>query len=88
MQPCCAQVRAVQAYLEHVLASTDQKLLVFAHHRDLLDGIEFAMNKCARARSPSSGCRRCPVLGGLGQHMLLSCSHAPRGVQCCNFWPV
>ena len=46
--PVPAQVRAVQAYLEHVLQSTDQKLLVFAHHRDLLDGIEFAMNKCAR----------------------------------------
>lgn len=39
------QIKAVQEYLKELLESTDQKLLVFAHHKDLLDGIEFIMNK-------------------------------------------
>ena len=41
------QVKAVQEYLKELLENTDQKLLVFAHHKELLDGVEFAMNKCA-----------------------------------------
>ena len=41
----CVQIKAVQEYLKELLESTDQKLLVFAHHKDLLDGIEFTMNK-------------------------------------------
>ena len=44
-----AQVKAVQEYLKELLENTDQKLLVFAHHKDLLDGVEFIMNKCAAA---------------------------------------
>jgi hypothetical protein len=36
----------VQEYLKDLLETTDQKLLVFAHHKDLLDGIEFVMNRC------------------------------------------
>ena len=43
------QVKAVQEYLKELLENTDQKLLVFAHHKDLLDGVEFIMNKCAAA---------------------------------------
>lgn len=35
----------MQEYLKELLETTDQKLLVFAHHKDLLDGIEFIMNK-------------------------------------------
>lgn len=41
------QVKAVQEYLKEMLENTDQKLLVFAHHKELLDGVEFIMNKCA-----------------------------------------
>ena len=41
------QVKAVQEYLKELLETTDQKLLVFAHHKDMLDGIEFIMNKSA-----------------------------------------
>ena len=37
----------MQEYLKELLENTDQKLLVFAHHKDLLDGVEFIMNKCA-----------------------------------------
>ena len=37
----------MQEYLKELLENTDQKLLVFAHHKELLDGVEFAMNKCA-----------------------------------------
>ena len=44
-----AQVKAVQEYLKELLETTDQKLLVFAHHKDLLDGIEFIMNKSGPA---------------------------------------
>ena len=36
----------MQEYLKEMLENTDQKLLVFAHHKDLLDGVEFVMNKC------------------------------------------
>ena len=36
----------MQEYLKELLENTDQKLLVFAHHKELLDGVEFAMNKC------------------------------------------
>ncbi|EIE23396.1 P-loop containing nucleoside triphosphate hydrolase protein [Coccomyxa subellipsoidea C-169] len=39
------KVKAVQEYLKELLETTDQKLLVFAHHKDMLDGIEFIMNK-------------------------------------------
>jgi hypothetical protein len=42
-------VKAVQEYLKELLETTDQKLLVFAHHKDLLDGIEFIMNKSGPA---------------------------------------
>ena len=43
----------MQEYLKELLENTDQKLLVFAHHKDLLDGVEFIMNKCA-ALHPAS----------------------------------
>ena len=46
----------MQEYLKELLENTDQKLLVFAHHKDLLDGVEFIMNKCA-ALHPSSPAR-------------------------------
>lgn len=39
----------MQEYLKELLENTDQKLLVFAHHKDLLDGVEFVMNKYAAA---------------------------------------
>ena len=42
-------MKAVQEYLKELLENTDQKLLVFAHHKDLLDGVEFVMNKYASA---------------------------------------
>ena len=45
MLGCPLQVKAVQEYLKELLENTDQKLLVFAHHKELLDGVEFAMNK-------------------------------------------
>lgn len=47
MDVLCVQVKAVQEYLKELLETTDQKLLVFAHHKDMLDGIEFIMNKSA-----------------------------------------
>ena len=50
MSGCPLQVKAVQEYLKELLENTDQKLLVFAHHKELLDGVEFAMNKCALLR--------------------------------------
>ena len=51
------QVKAVQEYLKELLENTDQKLLVFAHHKELLDGVEFAMNKCGPAE-PSVAARQ------------------------------
>jgi len=41
------QKKAVQEYLKEMLENTDQKLLIFAHHKDLLDGVEEIMNRCA-----------------------------------------
>ena len=43
---CLVQKKAVQEYLKEMLENTDQKLLIFAHHKDLLDGVEEIMNRC------------------------------------------
>ena len=40
------QVPAVQEYVSDLLES-GQKFLLFAHHKSLLDGVEFTMRKCA-----------------------------------------
>ena len=42
------KVRAVQGYVEELLENGD-KFLIFAHHREMLDGISFSLN---RARVP------------------------------------
>ena len=57
------QVKAVQEYLKELLENTDQKLLIFAHHRDLLDGVEFVMNKYAAAPKAQLGSRLVSLLG-------------------------
>jgi hypothetical protein len=38
------QVKAVQDYVAE-LVEGDQKFLIFGHHKVLLDGIEFVLNK-------------------------------------------
>jgi len=43
-QTALLKVRAVQAYVEELLENGD-KFLIFAHHRELLDGISFVLNK-------------------------------------------
>ena len=40
------QVPAVQEYVTDLLDAKD-KFLIFAHHKSLLDGIEFTLRKCA-----------------------------------------
>ena len=44
---CNAQVKAVQEYLKELLEASDAKMLIFAHHRELLDGIQYTMERCA-----------------------------------------
>lgn len=43
-QTAVMKVRAVQGYVEELLENGD-KFLIFAHHRELLDGISFVLNK-------------------------------------------
>lgn len=43
-QTAAVKVRAVQAYVDELLENGD-KFLIFAHHRELLDGISFTLNK-------------------------------------------
>lgn len=38
-------MKAVQEYLKELMEMTDEKLLVFAHHHEMVDAIEFIMNK-------------------------------------------
>ena len=43
-ETAAVKVRAVQQYVEELLENGD-KFLIFAHHRELLDGISFVLNK-------------------------------------------
>ena len=35
----------LQEYLKEILEASDAKLLLFAHHKELLDGLEFTLNR-------------------------------------------